>query len=340
MTKKNEHRKNQLNRVCIAALGMGVLLLSSCAMPSRAVWSQIQREGLVRFMAAERLNRQVELDVSELDHDTTEYLAGYERVAGEEPSAQDPSPLDPGTPPNLLTALPVAGRSGQVISPHAFGKTVDVSAFSAGEEVRCPHSGLAFLVPRFPTSPVIIADSVSGEIRERMRFESPKVAPVPQRPEVPTLRSVKADGLTAERVVGRQDHVYSPYANRQQIVDVSGLKAGDKARCPFTNRIFVVPEFAPLVTAAAPSEVAKISQSIDFRVLGDAGQGDPGAVLGAAGKKSSADPSVPTAAWSEREGYVLSPFGGQFVDVSGKLPGVVVRCPFSGKLFRVPIGAD
>lgn len=359
MSKTHIQKKIRSSGVGVGVLGMAALLLSSCAMPSREAWQQIRSEGLVRFMAADRLHRQMESDSRVLSSGATEYLAGHERVDGEDLEAElsdiwtnwddstvrNLSPLVPDEQP-LLTALPVAGRSGQVMSPHATGKTVDVSSFFAGEEVRCPHSGLAFLVPRFPTPPVRIADLTSGEHREKMSFE-PQVPTVPrevpERFELPdaapvapvkTVRMASSDEIAAERVPGRKNLVYSPYANRQQIVDVRGLNAGDKARCPFTNKIFVVPEHA----SAAPSgEVAQISQSIDFRVLGDVGQGER---LGAAKNGAAVLPVVPTAVWSGRDGYVSSPFGEHLIDVSGKTPGVVVRCPFSGKLFRVPAGSD
>ena len=45
---------------------------------------------------------------------------------------------------------------------------------------------------------------------------------------------------------------------------------------------------------------------------------------------------VPFARWSKRVGYVISPYGGQLIDVQGKTSGSVLRCPFSGNLFKLP----
>ena len=43
-----------------------------------------------------------------------------------------------------------------------------------------------------------------------------------------------------------------------------------------------------------------------------------------------------------RPGLVNSPYAAknQFVDVAGLKPGQEVKCPYSGKLFRVPVGAQ
>jgi hypothetical protein len=52
--------------------------------------------------------------------------------------------------------------------------------------------------------------------------------------------------------------------------------------------------------------------------------------------------SVPVAsAIPNRKGFVHSPFAAkhQIVDVTGLKPGQEVKCPFSGKLFRIPADA-
>lgn len=48
--------------------------------------------------------------------------------------------------------------------------------------------------------------------------------------------------------------------------------------------------------------------------------------------------SLPTAITTDRPGFVQSPYGnpGQLVDVTGLPSGFEVKCPYTGKLFRVP----
>ena len=76
--------------------------------------------------------------------------------------------------------------------------------------------------------------------------------------------------------------------------------------------------------------IASISDKIEFRVLKE--KKDSQMSQAAKEKKET----VPVAAWSKRVGYVMSPFGGQLIDVRGKAAGSVLRCPFSGKLFKLP----
>jgi len=76
--------------------------------------------------------------------------------------------------------------------------------------------------------------------------------------------------------------------------------------------------------------IAAISDKIEFRVLKK--KQDSQMSKAAKNKKET----VPVAVWSKRVGYVMSPFGGQLLDVRGKAEGSVLRCPFSGKLFKLP----
>lgn len=350
--------------VSLGTCGLAAVLLSSCKMPPKEAWRQIQTEGLVSYLGVEPMNRRVALD-SSYEIGSTDYLAGYGWVEADELS---PAPdadggnwnfhvspdLSPFASPeaSLYTVRQVPGRKGYVYAPDGSEKIVDVRLYAAGQEVRCPHSGRTFKVPVFADQPMVVADSRSGTARQRLTIEprkqpSSRVSPVvpPQtvqstqlRPQPsgkvlpkPRPQANRPDGLMAKRVPGKQNLVYSPYANRQQIVDVTGLKVGAKARCPYTNRVFVVPAAA----SVAQSEVAKISKNIDFRVLDKPADG--GVVASGTGKKAT---PTPTAVWSDRKGYITSPFGGQLVDVSGKQAGSIVRCPFSGKLFRVPKGSN
>ena len=247
---------------------------------------------------------------------------------------------------NSIIAEAVIGGPGLVLSPHAPGMLVNVQKFSPGDEVICPHTGLSFLVPD-NVEPVLIADSngmptgmplteitedLDGEISKDKNDRSGAGANVKE-----FVEESRPDGLTAIRVRGKENQVFSPYTKRNYIVDVTGLKPGDKARCPYTGRIFVIPEEGQdgrpenqqnknIVDEA----IASISDKIEFRVLKE--KKDSQMSQAAKEKKET----VPVAAWSKRVGYVMSPFGGQLIDVRGKAAGSVLRCPFSGKLFKLP----
>jgi hypothetical protein len=352
---------NKSNFVAVGACGLAAVLLSSCKMPPREAWHQIQTQGLVRYLGAEPMNRHLASD-SRIEAGSTDYLAGYGWVEGDDLSSApgagagqwdfhvspEMSPFA-STESALYTVRQVPGRKGHVYAPDGSHRVVDVRLYAAGQEVRCPHSGRTFRVPVFADQPMVVADSSRGVERQRLTIEPRKhplrpqqtvqVRPQPSVKELPKTKpqaspkpqASRPDGLMAKRVSGKPNLVYSPYATRQQIVDVTGLKAGAKARCPYTNRVFVVPAIA----SVSDSEVAKISRNIDFRVLDKPADG--GVVASEEGTKAAV---APTAKWSDRKGYITSPFGGQLVDVSGKAAGSIVRCPFSGKLFRVPKGSN
>ncbi|WP_395746516.1 N-acetylmuramoyl-L-alanine amidase [Prosthecobacter sp.] len=46
---------------------------------------------------------------------------------------------------------------------------------------------------------------------------------------------------TAEAVAGRPGFVYSPHARDQGMIDVRDMKRGQKVKCPFTQKVFLVP---------------------------------------------------------------------------------------------------
>lgn len=359
--------------------------LSSCKMPSQQAWSKIQKDGLVGYMAGEPMQRKIAADSASSKRGQTVVLTNFaflEPIEGlPKPTAS--SGAASGSRSNgilgssgglflsskVATAKPVPGRAGYVYSPHAAGKMVDVTRFKGGAQVRCPHTERIFAVPGYTleksavaSSRSMVRDTRTSRVaqnpradRQRMSFSphfepSPGVAdPEPETTIVRPQEAPKPDGLMATMVPGRMNQVYSPYAGKRQIVDVTGLKPGEKARCPYTERVFIVPGAATIVsTAAANKQIAEISENVEFKVLGDrAGMNAAANKKTTAPTSASATPSpppapssAPVANWSGQNGYVISPHGGQMVDVSGKSAGSEVRCPFSGKLFRVPAGSN
>ena len=120
-------------------------------------------------------------------------------------------------------------------------------------------------------------------------------------------------------------------------MDITGLMPGERARCPYTGRIFTIPNIGDASNSIETKEkkivdtaIASISDNIEFKVIESKNEGE---------KQASADNDksiVPFARWSKRVGYVISPYGGQLIDVQGKTSGSVLRCPFSGNLFKLP----
>lgn len=54
-------------------------------------------------------------------------------------------------------------------------------------------------------------------------------------------------------VAGKPGYVFSPFAQRHQLVDVTGIAPGTEVHCPFTDKIFRVPEMDSAPTSLAQS---------------------------------------------------------------------------------------
>ena len=243
-------------KIALSTIGLTALLASSCALPPREAWNQIKERGLLPVL---------------ID-------GGRPAVATNsavKPSEQDSVRVQAVTTPVVVKtsyADAVPGRPGYVFSPHTTPrKVVDVRGCSAGEEVRCPFTSQPFLVPDFkavaeaskpvPQRPVrrvtevvsntattpdlINHNAITLEPAPEMKAVTPEplepVKPTPAPTPAPTA-AAKQGLLYGARVPGRPGFVYSPYATKTQLVDVAGTAPGVVVKCPYTNKLFRVPE--------------------------------------------------------------------------------------------------
>ena len=331
--KMNRFRSNSRRIIAVLAFALLSLNFVSCKSTKQASMSQKGNIGFFRQLLILPFGIFGFKDRDLASARPTEYLTGFLWSVKEEDL--DPAFIKNGID-NTLIAESVLGAPGLVYSPHVEGKLVDVNKFTPGDEVVCPHSGLPFIVPNnadftFNKEDEIPAVAVdNAEIPNNLESNKDEL-------KIELAEKEVLEGQVAKSVAGKDNLVFSPFTKGSYIVDITGLKPGDKARCPYTGKIFIIPQIN-LDSTPEKSEprniveeaIASISENVDFKVF------ETKIDKKMQGIGTSDKSTVPFARWSKRVGYVISPFGGQLIDVQGKVSGSVLRCPFSGELFKLP----
>ena len=310
----NAGAKASVPSVIKSLLGVGLLAASSCSLPPRESWSQVQEQGLIPVMFAG------------LGSTGSRNANAFTDTLAENPAEQSPS-RDKKKEQLVTTTT----------DSH---ETENVEKSDAGQRSSSSGSGLA--------------SSFSGRY--------PTARPIP----------------------GAIGYVYSPFEEGDRAVDVSSLGKGVKARCPYSGKIFIVPDFsAPIddrASGLASSSGSESNFQVDEKEKKELRYLASSITKSAQSKKSQVEPEPESESESESEprlvlpepvlppspiedsstlaeapsdsgektlegtrvagrpGYVRSPYAGsnQLVDVTGLSPGQEVRCPYSGKLFKVP----
>ena len=264
----------------VAGVGLGGV---SCSLPPREAWQRMKEDGVLKaFFVPKR---------GGLGEDRTRRLAGAD-LSVDRGAAGREVPVPVAEP---------AGSPGYVYSPRtATRKLVNVKDFAAGETVLCPYTMEPFVVPggepSRPTEARWAEAPAFGPARP-MADPGPSMPPTPG--EDPAAGNPAVEELTANPptlagadlapsepvpavpfgawVENKPGHVYSPFAARHQLVDVTGIAPGTEVHCPFSGRIFRVPE-----SAVTPDSLAQALP-------------EPGPVMVPAGDPAPAAPGSPEA---------------------------------------------
>lgn len=307
-TRIQKYSRNQVNNMSNTpkSLTVGAIVLvamTSCSLPPREAWRQIQRDGLIPFVAtqwssdsspAKQTNGQMIASQpvkkqapasAQLASTTGNSLIGPPVVTpSSSPTPPSPAMMDDKSIP---AAQPVPGLFGYVRTPFTNPpRLVDVRGMSAGSKVVCPFTNKPFLVPGAAVGEPKLAAA-----------PSPVAAPTP----APTVQVTTPVANTAPPLKGPA--TVAAMSKTQSSPPPSAPPAQPKPQNP---------------SAAASPKPAPISTS-------------PAA-------KTESQETPFGAPIAGRPGFVNSPYAAkhQLVDVTGLPVGMEVKCPYTGKLFRVP----
>lgn len=254
----------------LSTTGLAAVLISSCSLPPRQAWQQIQTQGLIPYMMGSSAPLKVTPQRSYSSIASTAPLTTTDRSYAATTTPSLIGPALPSTPPpsmlnssSMPTATAVADLPGYVRSPFTNPpRLVDVRGMSAGSKVVCPYTQKPFLVPggvtAAPSAPKIASSPAPRRMDPPAPAPNSNVAaltkPAPSAPVVnptpaptqPKVEPAPAANATPELpygspISGRPGFVNSPYAAKHQLVDVTGLPVGMEVKCPYTGKLFRVP---------------------------------------------------------------------------------------------------
>ncbi|MBN8417994.1 MAG: hypothetical protein J0L73_03685 [Verrucomicrobia bacterium] len=184
-------------------------LLVQCSMPPHEAWRSIQTQGLLPYLS------------SATRHQSPPFRTG-------------------GSYAQRYAAYPrrshygALGSSGFV--PNSYFSTLSPAGVSSRYVPRTRLSR-----PSVERSP-----DVKIPVEEPRHAHAPNITPNPPPANETPKISADSEAATTDlpygtAVPGRMNMVNSPFAGKTQLVDVSGMSAGQTVKCPYTGKLFKVP---------------------------------------------------------------------------------------------------
>jgi hypothetical protein len=322
------------------------LLGSACSTPPREAWSDIQSRGLITYyvkgpqtQAQPPLGGQAKptlLATTKPAGKSNEIVTVYQRQPIFTPRV---------TNFQLPVARSVNNLPGYVKSPYTTpGRLVDVRGVVPGSRVYCPYTRKPFLLPEIAPQRQLASTQISPD---QMPKKRPAAAPIVSSAPAKIVRtpSRKAQSVSSlsnnpvrERPKKAAPQVLdTPPAAPQREVVTTEIK-NSPPTVPTQPVVQPAPANKPVVEAAPPvmkvTTPAAPKRELAAPRLGASSKVDEAPTRAAEPKKELLyGKSVPN-----RPGFVNSPFAGknQLVDVTGLPAGMEVKCPYTGKLFKVP----
>jgi uncharacterized Zn-finger protein len=308
----------------VAAGLLTAVLLPSCSLPPGVAWREIQREGLIPFIQSGGTPPKAVSDgVYAKNAPSKNLIVPPKPTLSNLAVAQPPKPST-----SLQPAYAVSGLSGYVRSPYTNPpRLVDVRGMSAGSKVVCPYTQRAFVVPANAVAPAI---QPTQRATPQIALKQPQ--PKPAAPAVTKTepKPTPAAPQPAPALVKTQPAPAPAPAPTPKVAAAPAPKVEPK---PAPK---VEPKAAPKATAKPqPVETPKVTSTAPAPAPSKPQTTPPPAPKPA----PAAAPKLPFGtAINGRPGFVNSPYAEkhQLVDVTGLSVGTEVKCPYTGKLFRVP----
>jgi len=300
---------------------MAIVSLSSCSLPPSQAWQQIRQDGLFPFiangMSAPRAQSNVMPSQQLLAQGSTKPL-----VAPPQPRLQPIPPVQtPVAPASTLPyAIAVNGLTGYVRTPFTNpARLVDVRDMSAGSKVVCPYTQRPFLVP---TAAVASNAPAPSPVLAQRQTPASNPSPRPQPNLTPATRPSVSPQIKPQQSAPSVATRPKPQPQVQPKVSPAPAPAPKVASSPPTP-----PPSKPTPAPAASTPPATAPKQ------------QPAPSVAVKPKDPAPAVKMPFGApIPGRPGFVNSPYAEkhQLVDVTGLSIGTEVKCPYTGKLFRVP----